>query len=196
MVSPLARFILYVTLWLPVCFGAWYFFAILWVHPVAMVTDWIMAFLLPEIVESVRAYGPALQVLTRVTVSGSNLPEGAVGEIVLDIEPLVYAYGVPLYTALLLASPGTENEKWGRWLIGVVLLFAVVIFGAITALLKTLALDLGAYTETLMPVSVWGRELIAIGYQFGYLIVPSVTPPVIWLVQFRDYVPRLTQAQG
>ena len=196
MMSPLARFILYVSLWLPVCFGAWYYFAILWVHPVAMITDWIMSLLLPDVVDSVRAYGPAVQIFTQVEVSGANLPKGAVGEIVLDINPLIYAYGVPLYTALLLASPGSENEKWSNWLIGVVLLFAVVIFGVITDLLKTLALDLRVHTEMVIPVSAWGRELIAIGYQFGYLILPPVAPVVIWLVHFRDYVPRLVQTPG
>jgi hypothetical protein len=192
--SPLARFILYVTLWLPVCFGAWYFLAILWVGPVATVTGGMTARLLPEVVESVKANGSALQILTLVQVTGANIPERAVCEIVVDINPLTYAYGLPLYTSLLLASPGAEGEKWSRWLLGAMLLFAVVIFGVVANLLKVLVLDLHGHTEALISMTGWGKELIAVGYQFGYLILPPVVPVILWLVQFRDYVPRLTQA--
>ena len=132
--SPLARFVLNVALWLPLCFGAWYFFAILWIHPVAMATDWIMGLLVPEIVESVADRD-------RTPVLGGDLRGH--------------------YRAAEDPRAGSRRIHRGT--------------------------DAG---------SVWGRELIAIGYQLGYLIVPSVIPAVVWLVQFRGYVHRLTQAQG
>jgi hypothetical protein len=35
---------------------------------------------------------------------------------------------------------------------------------------------------------------VALGYQLGYLILPSVMPMVIWVVQYRDYLTEMVWA--
>ena len=46
--SPVSRFTLAVVLWLPLCFGAWYYLAIVITWPLTDLVHWLMTSLLPE----------------------------------------------------------------------------------------------------------------------------------------------------
>ncbi len=117
---------------------------------------------------------------------------GAVGELVFTINPLSYGYNIPLYTALVLASPAEDAIRALRWLLGTLLLFAFQLFGVLTNVLKILLLDLQAETAAVLSMPGWSNELLVIAYQFGYLILPPVAPIVLWVGQFQTQLLDLT----
>jgi hypothetical protein len=190
--TPLSRFLLRVVVWLPICFAGWYFSSILWTLPVAQGANLISDWLFPELIEGLYQSGNRLQVVSAFSVPAPDPDPGAVGELVFEINPLSYGYSIPLYTALLLASPGADLTRAIRWLVAMVLLFALQIFGVITNVLKIFLLDLHDQSAAVLSLPGWGNELLAIAYQFGYLILPPVAPIVLWVGQFQDQLVELT----
>jgi hypothetical protein len=49
--------------------------------------------------------------------------------------------------------------------------------------LKQVAIDTGA-----APFSPAARELIAFGYQFGYLVLPTLVPVMLWVAMDRRFL--------
>ena len=81
--------------------------------------------------------------------------------------------------------------KWARWFVGMLLLIPIQVWGISTSIIKTLAFDLGPEARAQLGFAPWGYNLIALAYQFGYLILPPVAPIAIWLGQFRDFLGTL-----
>lgn len=192
--NPLSRFVLRVIVWLPICFAGWYFSSILWTLPVAQGSSLVSAWLFPELVEGLYQRGNLLQVVSAFAVPMPEQGPGAVGELVFTINPLSYGYSIPLYTALVLASPGEDATRAVRWVVATLLLFSFQIFGVVTNALKILLLDLQSESAAVLSLPGWGNELLVIAYQFGYLILPPVAPIVLWVGQFQDQLGELTAA--
>ena len=183
--STLGGLLWRVGFWLPVCFGAWYFFSILFTAPLAMAVDPVLTLLFPQVIERVAQHGNALVALTRLV--GTSQEAGATGEILFEVNPLQYSYCMPFYTALVLVAPG--EEEWThvkRWLWGMLVLFGVQIFGVSTEILKILAFGAGVEAQELLGFSAWGYEFLALAYQLGFLVLPPVVPVMLWFGQFQD----------
>lgn len=190
--GPVGRFFLAVLLLLPLTFCAWYYLAILITSPLTHVVDWVMAGLFPQVITSVEQQGYVLDVVTRFSPpSTPGLPAGPTGELVFELNPLIYGYSLPLYTALVLATPGNVNAKWGNWILGMLLLFPVQVWGVCFDILKTLLFRLGTEVGGQLGFSHWQIEGVALGYQFGSLILPAVTPVVLWIAFHRAYLGTL-----
>lgn len=189
--SPLNKFLLQVLLWLPICFAAWYFLSILFTGPLASIVGALMTWIYPAIIERVAQDGNGLIVITHLVVSMSADDGGAAGEILFELNPLKYGYCVPLYTALVLATPGDYGTKVMRWLIGNIILLAVQVFGVSAEILKLLAFEVGDEASAMLGFSAWGYEAVALAYQLGSLILPPVVPIMIWFGQFQDALPNV-----
>ncbi len=189
--NPITRFALRVLFWLPLCFGAWYFATILIAVALATLLAAPLIWLLPDVVASVVPRGNDLLVLLRVeTLDPASQAVAPNGVMAHPVDAVKYGYGIPLYTALLLAAPGGESEKMARWLVGLVILLLVQWLGLLAEILKDLVFGLEA-ARARLGTSELSREILAIAYQLGYLILPSVTPVLVWSVQFRRYIGEL-----
>ncbi|MTW23092.1 hypothetical protein GJ668_18795 [Allochromatium palmeri] len=178
-------------LWLPLCFGAWYFATILIAVALAAMLDVSTTWILPDVVAGVVPQGNDLLVLLRVEALDSASQAVAPTSVMAHpIDAVKYGYGIPLYTALLLAAPGGESEKMAHWLIGLAILLLVQWFGLSAEIIKDLVFSLESARERL-GASELSREMLALVYQLGYLVLPSVTPVLIWSVQFRRYIREL-----
>jgi len=199
MLSPVSRFSLHILLWLPICFGAWYYMAGVIALPVNLLTDWIMTGLFPELIREVSPNRQLLDVVCAFTPPeqpGLVVPEGQVAEIVFSINSLIYGYSIPLYSALILASPGNEMQKWLRWIVGFVVLSLVQVWGVSFDILKTLLFDLGKEVNTLLALTPMQKEAVVLGYQMGYLVLPAVTPLILWIGFHRDFLLELVERRG
>ncbi len=186
--SPVGRFFLHALLWLPLLFGIWYYMAIVVTWPVTWLTDLLLPRLLPETFAAVEQSGYHLDIISLVTLPG----EAAQGELLIRINPLMYGYGVPLFTALLFATPeGDEGEKWSRWLIALAILLLVQAFGVSMEAIKVLLFDTGPEISSQVAISGWSLEAVALGYQLGYLILPPVAPIALWVGFHRRYLEQL-----
>ena len=115
--------------------------------------------------------------------------EGKVAVMVAEANPLLYSYGLPLFAALLLASG--EAKRWRKLMLGALVLIPFQAWGICFDLLKQVAITAGPVVAAQTGFSAWQRESIAVGYQLGTLILPTVSPVALWLALNRQFIPML-----
>ena len=188
--NPLYAFFLKAALWLPLCLALWYWKAEWFNSPAAIVSGWIMRGLFPGWVEAVEWSQRTISLVTTLRVPmvpGVN--EGKVAVMVAEANPLLYTYGLPLFAALLLASG--EAKRWRKLVLGALVLIPFQAWGICFDLLKQVAITAGPAVAAQTGFSPWQRESIALGYQLGTLILPTVAPVVLWLALNRQFIPAL-----
>ena len=100
------------------------------------------------------------------------------GEVILDINPARYAYSFPVLVALLLAMRG--KGRWERVLAGYALLLPLQVFSTVAMALIQICLSVGMDLATL-GIAAWQLEVLAYAYQLGVLMVPVLSPFLLWL---------------
>jgi hypothetical protein len=183
--NPLARFVITVFLWLPVTFAVWYFTAPVLLWPAALVIRLIAKTGLSDLVRTIETNGGTLVFLTTLK------PGEATGNafISVDVNLLIYSFGLPLFAALTLAA---REARWPRVLaIGYGVSLPFVVWGAIAEFLRTVAIASGPKIAAQTGFVAWQREVIAFAYQFGSLILPAVVPAVLFVVLHRAYLERI-----
>ncbi len=196
--SPVTQFVLRVVFWLALCLFVWYALAPAITWPLAVLGDLLLGLLFSEQIAAVELLGSQLDVVTRIPLPAeviSQYPAGMAGDLVVSINPLIYSYGLPLFSALVLATPGGESMKWRQWLIGLPLLLCGQLWGFTMDILKTLLFSLGPETAAHFSMSALQLEALALGYQLGTLILPSVLPLAIWIVLNRDFLLTLVRQE-
>jgi hypothetical protein len=183
---PLGRFVVKVFAWLPVAFAVWYFAATALLWPAAVMARLGARLAFADLVDVVEQTGATLTFVTSLK-PGSALAQS--GQVTIDVDMLLYAYGLPLYAALVLAA---REPGWPRRLVvGYLLLMPVVAWGVLADFLKNVAIAAGPFVASQTGFVAWQREAIAFAYQFGSLILPSVVPAVAWVLTHRDFLERL-----
>ncbi len=186
-VSPVSKFFWTVVFLLPFTFAAWYFMGILLTTPVVGGVKLLMTSLFPHAIAGIEQHGYLLNIVT-----GFSPPNMSQGELVFSLNPLIYGYSMPLYTAILLATPGKEGEKWFHWIVGMLILFVAQLWGVCFDILKTLLFTMGQDIASQMHFDAqWQLDAVALGYQFGYLVLPAVAPIVIWIAFHRPFIATL-----
>ncbi len=188
------RFLLHTLLWLPVCFLVWYQLRGLLVVPVLLglrlLAPWLPA------VDHIEYQGDHLAAVLSLradTLPGLQIPAGKTAEILVSLDPLAYGYGLALFAALLLATPD-DHRRWWHWLLGLVVLWLVQLWGLSFELLKNLFFGLPPGLSAGPTLSDTLKNLVALGYQFGYLIAPAVVPVGLWMILQRHWLGELTPA--
>ena len=102
---------------------------------------------------------------------------------------MLYSYGLPLFAALLLESG--ETGRWRKLLLGTLVLVPFQAWGICFDLLKQVAITAGPGVAAETGYSSWQRENIALGYQMGTLMLPTVAPIALWLALNRKLIPML-----
>ena len=192
--KPVMRFFLRVLLVLPFCFGAWYYLGGFLTLMVSFPVEWIMTGLWPKAVSAVEQNGHLLEVVTHYAAPpkpGAPVVEGRVAVVGFVQNPLIYGYSLPLFLALVLAAPGDESSRWRDIGVGAAVLLPVQIFGVCCDILKTLVFSVGPQVQARVMESDWGPEVLALAYQLGYLILPAVTPVVVWVLLNGRYLGQL-----
>ncbi|HPY40870.1 MAG TPA: hypothetical protein PLM98_10140, partial [Thiolinea sp.] len=64
-------------------------------------------------------------------------------------------------------------------------------FSMFFSVLKLLTFDVGLAFQQQQNLSAWVLDFIALGYQTGTLILPMITPLVIWVALNRDFLMKL-----
>lgn len=180
--------------WLTLCLVLWYFWAPVLNWPLVQLTDLILIGFLPDVIREIAPLGAKVDVVTRLSLPAemkAQIPAGSHGDLVFTVNPLIYSAGLPLYTALHMATPAGESLKWRRWIVGALILLLAQAWGVCFEILKTLLFNLGIEINRAMAFSAMQTELTALAYQLGYLILPTVLPVMIWIIQSRNYILKL-----
>lgn len=143
---------------------------------------------------AVEQQGIAVEIVTRFVIAAPAdgvVPSGAQGQLAFVINALKYAYGLPLLLALTLAAPTPISEKFYRAIMGIILLLPIPVWGLACEALKVLVFGMNLAIAEQMRTTPLTRELLALAYQLGYLILPAATPILIWAAFHRDFLGEL-----
>ncbi len=165
-------------LWFPLCLAAWYFAAGAFGWPPAR----IAAPAIGAVAGKVTQVEAGKRTVTYVVeVEGPYRPGGSPrAEARVDVPAATYTFGVAIFTALALAARGWRQPA--RIAIGLAILLPLPAFGIAFDALRQLGV-----APQLASLLAWGpatREAIALGYQVGSLLMPTLGPIAAWLVLF------------
>lgn len=177
----LGKFVLRTILWLPPCFAAWYFSAQYHAAVVGALARLLVDQFKSGIVSALEQPGIDLVFVTTLEVH----PEPGQAALLLpEVNPLLYTYGLAFFLALMLAA----RAKWWKILVGAVVLLPFQSWGIAFDFLAQVGVTLGPEISAQAGLLGWRREVIALGYQIGNLIFPSLIPVVLWAVFSRPFI--------
>lgn len=181
----LSSFILAVIAWLPITFAVWYFAAPIILWPAAVLVEGVSRVAFHDLVRGIEQVGATLTFATTLrpgTGSGN-------GSITVDVNLLLYSFGMPLLAALILAA---REPAWKRHLlIGYLVLAPFIAWGGLADFLKNVAITAGPAVASQTSFSAAEREVIAFAFQFGSLILPAIVPAIVWVLMHRRFLERL-----
>lgn len=176
------RFLARTIAWLIGSLAVWYLAGRALAVPLALVARLVVAAFFPDWADEVERAGTTLALVSRLEVSGvSGGAPGSTAVLSFETDTLKYGYGLPLFFALLLAARAPRLLR--KAVIGWALLLPVEVWGVSFDWLKQAAIDSDA--GAFAPLA---REAIALGYQFGYLVLPTLAPVLLWAVMSREFL--------
>jgi hypothetical protein len=207
--SPLRRFLLAALLWLPLTFFLWFSFANVWVWPVVALAKPVLLHVWPSLFTEVVQGADLLDAQGRVLAHPGYLVQLSSGVLVdvavagapprlgyLEpvVNPMIYGYALPLFAGLVLATPLSAWRRAVQIVGGGALILITQTFGVIAESLKRVGLDAGPSGLAALREVGLAPEWVALGYQFGYLILPSLVPAVLWIVCNRRFIDDLVRS--
>ena len=127
--------------------------------------------------------GGMIDFVTRLHASTA----GRIGVLVYGVNGRVYSYGLALFVALCLA---TDPRGWKGLLAGAGALLPVIAWGVLFDLLQHVFIAQGALAARDYLPTPWERNLIALGYQAGVLLLPMAAPVLAWGAVHREFLAR------
>lgn len=180
--SLLGGFFLATVLWLPVLFACWYLLADFLSWPAVQLSQWLLTGLFPEVFAQAEGAGQHLIFVTRLEVEGGALSVG--------VNPLIYSWNLPVVAALVFAADERHFSSW-RLLLAFVVLSLLHVWGICFDAVRTLAFNAGPDARDALALSDWQREAVALGYQFGYLMLPAIGAASLWVVMSRQFIEQV-----
>ena len=163
-------------LWLVVALAVWYPLKHWLLLPAAWIAKEVMVSAFPAWVTGAELGGRTQVLLTNLHVWTID---NRLGQLTPEVNGLVYAYGAPLLAALLLAS--RTQRLWWKLPAGLLALVPFQAWGICMTWLLQVAVVAGDQTRAQTRFGSWASDLIAAGYQFGFLILPTLVPVLLWL---------------
>jgi hypothetical protein len=210
--SPVHEFALKAALWLPLSFVIWFAAAPFWVLPASRLAKAVLLGFWPglftDLVQggdvldaSGRVLGHASYLLTLTTSVTVTVPAGAggaggVGVLEPTLNPMVYAYSLPLFAGLAMATPLSAKRRLVEVLIAFAAIWLAQAFGVVTESLKFVAFDAGPEGASAVARAGLAPNAIALAYQFGFLILPAVLPAALWVGLNRAFIEQLVRRDG
>ena len=154
-------------LWFVPCVIAWYFVAPWADSLVASGARVIVDAVLPGVVRQAEVGTGGLTFVTSIAV------QGGAGVITVDVNPRLYSYGIALYAAIVLGAGA--GGRWWTIPAGIAVALAVTVWGTsfdlMAQLVRSVPAEIASYGARAAT-----RNLIALGYQVGSLMLPTVVP--------------------
>ena len=188
-IPTLGAFVVRTILWMPPCFAAWYFSAQFHASIAGRLARGLVDLFKSGMVSALEQSGLTLMFVTTLVVHPAP---GQTGVLVPEVNPLLYTYGLALFLALMLAA----RAQWWKILLGAALLLPFQSWGIAFDFLSQVGVKLGPDVSAQAGLLGWRREAIALGYQIGSLILPTLMPVVLWAVFSRRFIESLPGLQA
>lgn len=190
--SPLAWFLVKALVGLLLLTGLWSMVSRWTSFPVGVLTGVTLEVAAGDWVQSAHTKPGTIEVQTRLAVR----TQGRDAEVVVEADPAHFGYGLPIFLALLWTAGSWRGALKGlaaRSLLGYVILMPGQVFSLSMELLRQMVIAIPGGARAL-GIAQWQLEGIALGYQLGSLVVPSLIPILLWVWLDRDKVQALTAA--
>lgn len=184
----LKRFLLAVLLWLPLAFLAWSLFADWLAYVPGRLVEWSLTGFWPQLFSGMEQHGSNYQVATGLMVAD---PGGRMGQLVFDLNSMMYGYSLPLLAGLIMATPLSPARRALQMLLALPWLWLAQALGLASSALRLLAFDSGSQGVAAAAANGLSAEWIALWYQFTYLILPAVLPVLLWILMNRQFIDGL-----
>lgn len=188
MKSLITRFAGFTLLWLPLTFAAWYFSAPAHAELIGQVLQWLVNFSFPVHVPMVRK-DTVLEFLLSVPASMSRRGGDGLIQATITLDILIYSCGIPLFLALMLATPALLS-RWRSMLMGLVcLLLYEVVALFVSTCYNTLNMlhMIGADTRWLFGLP-WNPQLILLAQTTFALVMPSALAVFLWAAFNKEFI--------
>ena len=169
-------------LWLAPMLGLWYLARDWVVRLPALWADIAMRSLFSW-VEGTQLEGTVQSLLTTIVVPHAS---GQTALATPDAHILSYCYGLPLLFALFLGAKA-KGLAW-KLPLGFLILTPFQAWGICFTWLLTLTQATGDTVAMTTRFTAFDNNVIALGYQLGYLLFPSMVPILLWVYLERKTV--------
>jgi hypothetical protein len=209
--NPVREFALKALLWLPLSFVIWFVLAPLWVLPGVLLAKQVLLGVWSDLFSAVARGGEILNASGRVigradylvhltttiqvTVPAGPDGPGGVGVLEPTLNPMVYAYSLPLFAGLAMATPLSTGRRLAQFVLAFAVIWIALAFGIVAEGLKILTFEAGAEGAAAIARAGIAPSAIAIAYQFGYLILPAVVPVALWIGLNRTFIDVLIHSE-
>jgi len=203
--SPVHEFALKAALWLPLSFVIWFYGAALWSFPAVRLARVVLTRGWPPLFSALAQGADVLDASGRVVAHSGYLltlttavmvnVDGGVGVLEPTLNPMVYAYSLPLFVGLAMATPLATRRRIVQIAIAFVLIWIAQAFGIVAESLKFLAFDAGEPGRDAIAKAGLAPNAIALAYQFAFLILPAVLPAALWIGLNRAFIERLVRPE-
>jgi len=200
MFGPLKTLLFLAVLWLPLSFFVWFYFAQLFVVPIAWLSSHVLEWWMPTVFSGVEQTRHLLSFITTLPVDpaqlvGVDLSQGRPA-VVVDANPMIYGFCIPVLTGLVMATPLSSARRALQIGVGVIVLLGVQTFGTVFDVLKSIGLQAGTEGSRVIAEAGISPNLIAFCYQFGYLVLPAITPVILWVMLNQPFIQSLVTTEG
>lgn len=193
MKSPIKHLILSAVLFLPLCFFIWFYASTLLVLPVKYMVQAVLQWWQPDLFDQITQKQYLLVVQTWIESSQGVKDDGTAGFINIDVNPMLYGYGLAVISGLVVSVPDlTVVKRVLQILIGYVVVVLLQAFGSFWQAVKILLFSAGSDAQQAILSTGIEPELVAGLYQLSYLILPAVIPVVTWILMNRQFISALT----
>jgi len=143
---------------------------------IAQMVNSVLTGLFEQFIASVRIINRNFEVLTWFSVGSVKTTQLA-----FDINPLKYSYGVPLFFALIFSYGGEIGDKLLKCLFAVLVIAIAQVWGISFDIIRHLLFEFNGAYAAHFHFSSLQTLLVSYGSQLGFLLLPSLTPILLWI---------------
>lgn len=189
------QFLLYVFVLLIPCFALWTVAAGPLAQPAIGFANMVLTNWFPNVVHNLYMNGADTLLMTEFGEDDGRLIPLSQAEYRLgfEVNTRILSYSLPFYTALHFATHKKEYLNTYVW--GLLVLYPLMALGLLSQCLKELMVGVGAPFLNQPDVFVPNPNVIGISYQLSVLIIPTLAPVALWVLQNRES-PLLKNAFG
>lgn len=184
-ISRLGRFLLTSIVALLVLIVPWYYLAPYLAVPVIAAAGELMQLTFGW-AKGYEQHGTVGTLLTTLHVFVPHNASLVAADLVPEVNYRTYGYGLALFWALLLAS--RSERMWAKMALGTVILVPSQAISMCFRWLKEALLTTGPTVWQQTGLPGWAVDVIAYGYQFGFLMLTPLMPVLLWAVLDQRFV--------
>lgn len=191
--NPVKEMFVLAALYLPLGFFLWFFMASGLMFPTSRLVEALLTGFYPDIFERVVQLGFKFEVQTAVILP--QQVDGKTAALNLDINPMIYAWGLALLFGLTMATPTRGLRRLVQLLIGFVVVTLVTTWGVFWEVWRDMAFLMGPQAAAAMQSTSLTATTVALCYQLGYLMFPGVVPIAAWILMNRPFIEQLVESR-